>query len=181
MWRRPNGLTSTGTGIVAPSRSTRLSAVMTVTRRRAARRDDLLAEQGPAPALDHPELRVDLVGAVEVEVERLDVVELAQRDPERRGQLGGRDAGGDADEARAPRRRRARPRRRTISAAVVPEPSPTIIPSSTSAAAASAARSFAGIDRGSWCGVAHGSAPMGRGRDVASAGRDESGRPDSNW
>ena len=105
---RPNGLTSTGIGILWPRRSTRLSAVMTATRRPGGIDDDLLAEQGPAPSLDHPELRVDLVGAVEVQVERLDLVELAKRDPDRSGELRGRRARRDADEPERLLARRAR-------------------------------------------------------------------------
>ena len=52
-----------------PRRSTRLSAVMHRHATSGHAGDDLLAEQGPAPALDHAELGVDLVGAVEVDVE----------------------------------------------------------------------------------------------------------------
>ena len=40
-------------------------------------RDDLLAEQGAAAPLDHTKLGVDLVGAVEIDVELGDGVELA--------------------------------------------------------------------------------------------------------
>ena len=53
-----------------------------MTRRTRPPRDNLLTEQGPSPALDHPVLRVDLVGAVDVNVERLDLVEVAERDTE---------------------------------------------------------------------------------------------------
>ena len=59
---------------------------------------DLLAEQGASPALDHPELGVDLIGTVEVEVQAGHVVELPERDAQVASQLGRRDAGRDADD-----------------------------------------------------------------------------------
>ena len=45
-------------------------------------RDDLLAQQCASAALDHPELAVDLVGTVEIDVEGGDVVQLVDRDSE---------------------------------------------------------------------------------------------------
>ena len=59
---------------------------------------DLLAEQGASPPLDHPELGVDLVGTIEVDVQRVDVVQLAEGDVQAAGELGGRQAGRNRDD-----------------------------------------------------------------------------------
>ncbi len=40
--------------------------------------DDLLAQQGATSAFDHLELGIDLIGSVEVDIERGDVVEFAE-------------------------------------------------------------------------------------------------------
>ncbi len=47
--------------------------------------DDLLAQQGTTSALDHLELGIDLVGSVEVDIERGHVVEFAEGDVPVRG------------------------------------------------------------------------------------------------
>ena len=86
-------LTSTGIGMPWPRRSTRFSAVMQRHAASGRQGDDLLAEQCPSPALDHPELRIDLVGTVQVDVEPFDLVEVAERDLQAAGQLGGLRAG----------------------------------------------------------------------------------------
>ncbi len=49
--------------------------------------DDLLADQGPAEPLDEVQLRIDLVGAVHVDVDRLDLIEAHQRNPQLRRQV----------------------------------------------------------------------------------------------
>ena len=113
-----------------PSRSTCLFSPTMKTRRRAAAGDDLLAEQAPPAPLDHPEGVVDLVGAVEVEVERVDGIEVDQR----RSRTSGR--------ARPWPRSWGRPKNaqpllgdplaETLGSSaleVVPEPSPTAMPS----------------------------------------------------
>ncbi len=43
---------------------------------------DLLTEQGRSPPLDHPELGIDLVGPIQIEVEERDFIELRSRNPE---------------------------------------------------------------------------------------------------
>jgi hypothetical protein len=59
-------------------------------------RDDLLARVGAAAALDDPVRGIDLVGAVDRDVEPVELLERLDRQPERaRGDLGG-DRGGDA-------------------------------------------------------------------------------------
>ena len=60
--------------------------------------DDLLAEQRAPPPLDHPKLGVDLVGAVDVEIERRDVVDVPERHAHLASQFGGRLAGRHGDE-----------------------------------------------------------------------------------
>jgi hypothetical protein len=49
----------------------------------ADRGDDLLAEERTASALDHVEARVDLVRAIDRQVDRVDVLERREGDPER--------------------------------------------------------------------------------------------------
>ena len=78
---RPNRLTSIGSG-KRPSVSTSLvSSAITIMRGRR-RRDDLFAQQRPAAALDQGELRIDLVGAVDGEVEFRHFVERGERHAE---------------------------------------------------------------------------------------------------
>ena len=97
-WRRPNGLTSTGIGIFVAEPLDALLGRDDGDAAPGGVGDDLLAQQGPAPPLDHPEGAVDLIGAVEVEVERVDLVEVAEGNAERTGEGRCRLAGGDADE-----------------------------------------------------------------------------------
>ena len=62
------------------------------------RGDDLLAEEGGAEALDEVERGVDLVGAVDADVERARAgVEVEERDAELVGEHLGAARGGDAD------------------------------------------------------------------------------------
>jgi hypothetical protein len=60
-------------------------------------RDDLFLQQRPAAALDQPQRRVCLVGAVDNQIERCQIVERAERNAQRRGPCGrgrgGRHAG----------------------------------------------------------------------------------------
>ena len=97
----PNGTTSIGSGKGA-ERLHQLGFVgdhQHPFRRRSG--DDLLAQQRAAAALDQAELRVDLVGAVDIEVELGLVVECHQRDAELARELGGPLRGGHADDLEA--------------------------------------------------------------------------------
>ena len=95
------------------------------------------------PALDHPELGVDLIGTVEVQVQPGHVVELPERDAQVACQFGRRDAGRDPDDPQGlerdplaqPLEHQGRGRARA---------QPTTIPDSTRFAAALAARTLAG-------------------------------------
>ena len=100
-------------------------------------RDDLLARVGSAAALHEPPGRIDLIGAVDRDVEPVEAVERLHRDAEPAGGLLGRGRGGDAAQPE-PLRASACSRWATVE----PVPSPTVEPSSTSAAAASAAALF---------------------------------------
>ena len=92
-------------------------------------RDDLLARVRAAAALDDPVVGIDLVGAVDRDVEPVELLERLDREPERaRGDLGG-DRGGDAAQPSA----RARASAGSSGATVEPVPSPTRLPSSISA------------------------------------------------
>ena len=88
----PNGTISTGSG-KAPSRATRLEAsAMTIMRPRRGG-DDLFAQQRAAAALDEAQLRVDLVGAVDGQVELRRLLQRRQRNAEA-CRLGARRFGG---------------------------------------------------------------------------------------
>ena len=111
------------------------------TKRSAAAATDLLPRVRSASAFHEPSRRVDLVCAVDGDVELFDRVgadEHLHREAElaRRGGLGG-DGGRDAPELE-PRSASAGSRNATVD----PVPRPTRIPSSTSSAAASAAARF---------------------------------------
>ena len=89
------------------------------------RRDDLLARVRAAAALDEPAVGVDLVGAVDRDVEPVELLERLDREPERaRGDLGG-DRRRDAAQSSA----RAPPAPAASEATVEPVPRPTRSPS----------------------------------------------------
>ena len=75
---RPKGTTSIGSG-KRPSVATRFDAVGDHDHAPARRRDDLLAQERAAAALDQAQLVVELVGAVDGEVELGRLVERRQR------------------------------------------------------------------------------------------------------
>ena len=81
---QPNWTTSTGSGNV-PSVCDQLALVGNHDHALRRRRDDLLAQQRAAAALDQAQLVVDLVGAVDGQVEIRLVVERRQRDAEALG------------------------------------------------------------------------------------------------
>ena len=91
------------------------------------RGDDFLSQQGPTAAFDHLKLRIDFVGAVEVDIQCVDVVELDE------SQCGGCKASSAVATLVAtatnfsPSSLTLSPSRRTIRAAVDPDPSPTAI------------------------------------------------------
>ena len=63
--------------------------------------DDLLAQQRAAAALDQPKLIVDLVGAIDGEIEMRRLVERGERDVEPLGLGARRIGGGDAEHVQA--------------------------------------------------------------------------------
>jgi hypothetical protein len=75
------------------------------------RRDDLLARMRAAAALDQPALGVDLVGAVDRDVEPLELLERLDLDPQRARRDLGRDGGRHAADVQLPRRERRQHRR----------------------------------------------------------------------
>ena len=102
--------------------------------------DDLLAQERTAAPLDHAKSCVDLVGAVEIDVERRDGSRAPATGIPR---LIARRVVSSLVEIAVifrPSCLIRSPRRRTRSAEVEPEPRPTIMPSRTKAAAAEAAR-----------------------------------------
>ena len=66
--------------MIIPSLCTRLSAVIIVTRCREAVATIFSRKQRPSSSFDHLKLGIDLVGAVEIDVQCGDVVQLAGRE-----------------------------------------------------------------------------------------------------
>ena len=99
---RPNRTTSTGSGN-RPSDADQLAVVDYHHHPVGCSRDDLLPQERPAATLDHAELAVDLVGAVDREIELRRLVERSERDIEPLG-LGARGLRGrHADHVQAAR------------------------------------------------------------------------------
>ena len=101
---RPNVLTSTGIGMPRPRRSTRFSAVISVTR--WAEAAATIFSRSKAPPLP---LIMRNCGSISSAPSRLrsrplDLVQIAQRDLQAAGQLGGRRAGRHADDRQSLRR-----------------------------------------------------------------------------
>ena len=142
-----NGITSTGSGARSPSRATSFVSSATTTIRRAADATDLLAQVRAAQPLDQVEVRVDLVGAVDHDVELGDVVERQERDPQLAAARRGRGRRGHAgDVRRAPEASRS-PSASSIFAAVEPLPSPSRIPERTYRSTAAAPASTLSASR----------------------------------
>ena len=76
---RPNGMTSTGSG-KRPSTSTHFEFVGDHDHAIRRRGDDLFAQQRAAAALDDIERRIDFIGAIDGQIEPVDVVERGQLD-----------------------------------------------------------------------------------------------------
>ena len=104
------------------------------------RRHDALAGMGPTAALDEPSGGIHLVGAVDGQVEPVDLGEGPDDQPW--AAASSSVAGDVATQVMSSRRA---PRAGTSSATVVPVPSPTAMPFSTSCAAVTAAVRFSAV------------------------------------
>ena len=105
------------------------------------RRHDLFPQQRAAAALDQIERGIDLVGAVDGEIEPVDLVERGQRNAALLGLDAGRLRGRHAHHLQC-RRATFSPSRSTKCFAVEPVPSPSFMPSRTCSSARAAACRF---------------------------------------
>ncbi len=69
-----------------------------MTLRHAAETTIFSRRRRATPPLDHAKQAINLIGAVEVQVDRVHVIEVAERNSELSGEVGGVDARGDTDE-----------------------------------------------------------------------------------
>ena len=125
-------------GSAARSASTTLSDERDHHEAVGRRRDDLLARVRAAAALDEPAVGVDLVGAVDRDVEPVELLERLDR----RARARARRPRWRPTSPRSGASARAPPAPAAVGATVVPVPRPTRSPSRTSSAAASAAARF---------------------------------------